>query len=123
MLKRILLGVFVKFNVNIKNYGEELAVSYLKKNGYSIVERNFRSIYGEIDIIARKNSTIVFVEVRQLSNPLIEPSLTVNLKKQKKIKLTAMMYLKKNGIKASEHRFDVISIRNKEIQHIENAFE
>lgn len=51
-------------NLPLGNYGEEVAVKYLQKQGYKILERNFRKGYGEIDIVAKQNETVVFVEVK-----------------------------------------------------------
>ena len=57
----------MKHNQILGNQGEELAANFLKKNKYKIINRNYRTPYGEIDIIARKNKLIVFVEVKTRS--------------------------------------------------------
>lgn len=65
--------------------GENLAVDYLLKKGYKILEKNFRCSFGEIDIIAKDGNFIVIVEVkRRMSDKYGEPEFAVNHKKQKK---------------------------------------
>lgn len=109
------------------NVGENRATTFLLKNGYSIVERNFRIRYGEIDIIASKNDILVFFEVKTMPNGSPELlSHVLNLKKRQKIIITAKNFLLKNE-KYKNHyiRFDVIVIdmpNFPEIYHIENAF-
>ncbi len=104
-----------------KNY-EEVAVKYLKKSGYKIIEQNYRLKVGEIDIIAKDKKTLVFVEVKyRQSKEFGTPSEFVTVQKQNKIIKTALLYLKQNNIE-SDFRFDVISICNDETEHIKNAF-
>ncbi|MCS7184511.1 MAG: YraN family protein [bacterium] len=122
LLQSLIQKLLKQKNLLNKYPFEDIAVKYLNEKGYKIIERNFKSLYGEIDIIASKNKTLVFVEVRYKSNPIIKPELTVNSKKQNKIKLTAKYYMKKCGYKFDEFRFDVIGITNNNIEHIENAF-
>lgn len=112
---------------NIGNAGENAAAAYLEKKGYEIIERNFHTKAGEIDIIAiSPENTCVFVEVKTRKNILYgRASEAVNRKKQIKIIKTAMSYHYSGSA-----RFDVIEIyysdKNvfsiKEINHIENAF-
>ncbi|MDI1472823.1 MAG: YraN family protein [Thermodesulfovibrio sp.] len=102
--------------------GESIAIEYLLSKGYKILEKNFRTKFGEIDIIAKEGEYIVIIEVkRRMSDSFGSPELSVNPKKQEKLKKLALLYLYKLG---KEHpvRFDVIAIRDKEIEHIENAF-
>ena len=106
-----------------------MTCDYLKENGYQIIARNYRSMYGEIDVIAQKDSTIAFVEVktRQL-DPKIRPCLDVTKAKQRKIMRTAYMYLQENHLKAYV-RFDISEVylihNTKALHHIhyiKNAF-
>ena len=102
--------------------GEDLATSYLKKNKYKILERNYTVKLGEIDIIAKDKDEIVFVEVKRRKNDDFgRPSENVDYKKQKKITAVAEFYMSKNEIE-SYTRFDVIEIVGDEISHIKNAF-
>ena len=108
--------------------GEDLACDFLEKEGYKIVKRNWHFGHGEIDIIAEKNNTLVFVEVK--SRKTLEyghPELAVTKKKQQQIKTMAEAYLYINKITDTDCRIDVISIllqdkKHPEINHIENAF-
>ena len=108
-----------------KDY-EELAVKYLKDKGYFIIERNFQVRQAEIDIIARYESTIVFVEVKYRTNASSgHPLEAVTVSKQKKICKAALFYMNKNKISPDNTpiRFDVIGILGDEITHIENEFD
>ena len=108
--------------------GESLAAWYLKKSGYKIIEQNYRSRLGEIDIIARDKKTLVFVEVKSRRSVRYgSPKWAVTARKQRKISMAALHYLKstrQTGIKA---RFDVVAITaNRDeprIEIIKNAFE
>ncbi len=108
--------------IEIGREGEKLAVDYLNKKGYKILEKNFRTKLGEIDIIAKDGNFIVIVEVkRRFSDKFGEPELAVNYRKQQKLKKLALYYLKHIG-KEYPVRFDVIAIKGSEIHHIEDAF-
>jgi len=108
--------------------GESVALQFLKKQGYTIIQRNFKTQIGEIDIIAKDGETIVFVEVKTRKNDTFgAPYESVNTAKRQKMKNVALLYLKKQK-KELPARFDVISInclRNgqKDIRHIRDAFE
>lgn len=106
--------------------GEEAAARHLMFQGYSILERNWRSGHCEVDIIAAKLGLLVFVEVKTLSNDnVIEPEAHVNEKKRLNIIRASHAYLKTNDLDM-EVRYDVISVTGTEppfkIKHIENAF-
>ena len=108
--------------------GEDLAAEFLKRKGYRIRERNYRSPLGEIDIIALDGATIVFVEVKTRSDrSLGEPFESVTAKKQKQIIRTALYYLSKKRIRNNDARVDVVSIlmgsKEPELELIRNAFE
>lgn len=105
---------------------ESYAITFLEENDYRILERNFHSSYGEIDIIAKKGNVIVFFECKYRSGKGYgDPLLAVDLKKQRKICKTALYYLSKYGYGVDQScRFDVIGIYgDKTVNHIENAFE
>ena len=107
--------------------GENIACKFLEKNGYQIMERNYRNKAGEIDIIARDKDDIVFVEIKtKLSKDFAQPELSVNPSKQRKIVKTALTYLMVKGIKKTGCRFDVIGItgekEERKIELIKNAF-
>lgn len=106
--------------------GEEIACKYLKSKCYNILERNFRSKTGEIDIIAKKNNLIVFVEVKTRSNTNFGYAYeAVNKKKQSKIIKTALYYVKLKRLENYQLRFDIIEVyleKENVVNHFENAF-
>jgi len=104
--------------------GEAIAKEYLIAKGYNILETNYKNKIGEIDIIAKINKTIVFVEVKaRQSLKFGHPREAVNYYKQQKIKNVAIGYLKFKGLYEKINiRFDVIDILDDKITHIENAF-
>ena len=108
--------------------GESLAVWYLKKNGYKILEQNYRTKLGEIDIIAREKKTLVFVEVKsRRSIRFGSPKWAVTPKKQRTISMVALTYLKATQQTDARARFDVVAIISNQdeprIEIIKNAFE
>ena len=108
--------------------GEDIAVLYLRLRFYRILVRNFSCKMGEIDIVARKKGTIIFVEVRTRRDPsLTDPLKTVDDRKITRITNAARYYLLTKGMGEPPCRFDVIGItlkhgRKPQIRHIENAF-
>ncbi|MDR1913491.1 MAG: YraN family protein [Clostridiales bacterium] len=107
-------------------YGQRLAEDYLKRNGFSIIERNYRSPSGEIDLIVRDNFIMVFVEVKYRSSIAFGyPREAVNYRKQQKIRGAAMFYIMKKALVSEDYRFDVVEVLNENsprITHIINAF-
>jgi len=107
---------------------ESLAVGYLKKNGYKILEQNYRNKIGEIDIIAKEKGTLVFVEVKARKTHVFgNPKWAVTPKKQRKISMVALYYLKATKQTHVKARFDVIALSlakdNPQIEIIKNALE
>lgn len=103
---------------------EKLAGAYLEKQGYEIVEYNFHSRNGEIDIVAKQGETIVFVEVKYRKNSMKGyPLEAITLQKQRSICKCALYYLNRNKINDMQVRFDVVGIIGDEIQVIQNAFD
>jgi putative endonuclease len=105
----------------IGKVGEDLAVMYLKRMGYRIVERNFRTPFGEIDIIAKDGDTLVFVEVKRRISPL-DPLEAITPLKIRQITKVAHLYLKARGKKEPECRFDVVAVHDKKVKLIKDAF-
>ena len=106
---------------------ERLAVAYLKLKGYRILETNYRSRAGEIDIIARDAGTLVFIEVKARSTSRFgNPKGAVTPAKQRKISMAALDYLKQSGQMESRARFDVVAIDTAsgktDIEVVKNAF-
>ncbi len=90
--------------------GEKLAADYLKKSKYKILEKNYKTKLGEIDIIAQKDDTIVFVEVKSRSaDPFLRGQYAVDKRKQFHIMRTAAYYLDKKK-SPLQPRFDIIEV-------------
>lgn len=113
-------------NIEKGKAGEKIANDYLIKNGYKILEINYRNRLGEIDIIAIYNDILVFVEVKSRTNMNYGFAYeAVNYKKQRKIINTSSVYIKSNNFDKFQLRYDIIEVymTNKlSINHIENAF-
>ena len=115
------------------NAGEEFVANYLQSKNYEILARNFRfGRTAEVDIIAKVNDIIVFVEVKTRNNKKYgTPAESVTLKKQQKIITAAIKFLQDNDLFDRACRFDVIEVfadNNQNLykwrcNHIENAFE
>jgi putative endonuclease len=108
--------------------GEDYATDYLVQKGYQILERNYHSRFGEIDIVAKNDQYLVFTEVKtREENYMVSPLEAVTVSKQKKLYKTALIYLQSHPTQL-QPRFDVIGVTTgtdnavKSLQHIENAF-
>lgn len=110
--------------VIIGKNNEEKACKYLTDNGYKIIDRNFRSKTGEIDIIAIKDKYICFIEVKYRKNIKSgTPEEAVNVSKMKKISKVSEYYLYINRKYINyQIRYDVIAMSDDYIKHYENAF-
>ena len=113
-------------------WGEAQACALLEEKGYRIVARNYRCRLGELDIIARRESVLAFVEVKLRRNAEYgEAREFVTVSKQKKIRLTAESYLSlRDWAQELQPRFDVIEVYAPQgmdgscsLKHLENAFE
>lgn len=117
---------------SIGDFGENSACSFLKHRGYKIIDRNYSDRFGEIDIIVRKGSYVIFVEVKtRKSDDYGNPSDAVDYHKQQRIIKTAQSYIMLNNLD-NDYRFDIVEVMYKpsvfggfktyKINHIENAF-
>lgn len=110
-------------NKQVGNIGEALAVKCLKENNYKIVQLNYTNKIGEIDIIAKDQETLVFVEVKsRTSDKFGFGREAVDFRKQQKIRNVAQVYLKYKKLRDVLCRFDVIEITGDKVEHIKNAF-
>ncbi len=107
--------------------GEDRAARFLKKQGYKILERNYSTPQGEIDLIALHRGEVVFVEVKTRTNDAYgAPELAVNPRKQQRMVKAALGYIKYKKLHQVPCRFDVVAISaaaEQSIDLIENAFE
>lgn len=96
---------------SLGKFGEQIAADYLKNQGYEILSKNFRTRYGEIDIVARDNRTLVFVEVKSRGSVKFgTPEESIFRDKQNKLRLMVAYFLLKNKLQHEPHRIDAIGI-------------
>ncbi len=106
--------------------GEDLAASYLRNLGWEIVERNYTTWLGEIDLICEDSGTLVFVEVKtRTSSEVARPDQSVTRRKQARLRRLVEDYLVRHNLESSDVRFDVLGItlsgRRPEFEHIVGA--
>ena len=100
--------------------GERLAERYLRKQGYQLLKRNFRTPYGEADLIFSLGDEVVFVEVKTRSDSsFAEARVAVNHEKQERYRKIALFF---GGGEEPNARFDVVEVYPDKIVHIQNAF-
>ncbi len=108
-------------------FGEQMAYAWLSRNGYQMLARNYRSEYGEIDLIAQKGRFLCFIEVKlRAAGTPYYPREAVTLSKQEKIVKTAMVFMRKHP-SSLQPRFDVLEVfqtgpQTCQVNLIENAF-
>lgn len=107
--------------------GEDLAADFYVRNGYAILERNWKCYHLEVDLIARNEDTLVVCEVKTRSNITFgEPETFVTPQKQKNLIRAANMYLTRTGLNL-DVRFDIISVtlcgNDYKLHHIPSAFQ
>ena len=116
----------------IGDRGETIASDFLAKKNYEILARQFRYRNGEIDIVAKSDKVLVFVEVKTAdlsrtgTSAYGDPETWLDVKKQKFLRKSAEYYMWKNKLGEIDCRFDLIAVRiyadHEDINHIENAF-
>ena len=116
----------MKNNIGTGQSGELIAKEYLIDKGYNILESNYRNKIGEIDIIAMDRDILVFVEVKTRRDYSYGYAFeAVNLKKQRKIINTSMVYIKYKRLINVQLRYDIIEVyltKTLKINHLDNAF-
>jgi putative endonuclease len=109
--------------------GEDLAAEHLRRAGYRIIERNVRTRYGEIDLVAKDGDCMVFVEVRTVASGFMAPEESVTRHKQRQVASLAMRYLQTHEASDVEWRADVVAIeigsdgKPARLEHFVNAVE
>jgi putative endonuclease len=108
--------------------GEREAEQFLAAQHYAIIAKNYRSPFGEVDLIAVDRQTLVFIEVRTHTGVTFgDPLASVNARKQRQIAKTALHYLSRYGLHHREARFDVIGIQwggeRPHFTHVKGAFD
>ena len=117
-------------NKEIGKIGEQIAMTFLEQKGYEVLDTNVRTPFGEIDIVARRKETTVFVEVKtRATSSLGPPFLNVTMEKQRHLIRNALCYLKRHGRVWTDWRIDIVSVKlngrrePESIELIENAVE
>lgn len=112
---------------SIGRLGEILAADYLEKNGYKILAHNWRSPYGEIDLVSRRGEAIVFVEVKtRTSQSLGPPEISITHRKMQHLRETAACYIMEQSDETAAWQIDLITIQIRDgddgpiIDHFEN---
>lgn len=91
--------------------GEALAWNFLRKQGYSLLEKNYRTPFGEVDLIARKGKVLVFIEVKtRRDHRFGAPAEAVDWRKRQKLIQVAQNFLQEKGLENQAARFDILSI-------------
>jgi len=117
-----------KARLSLGKKGEDIAISHLKRMGYKIITRNYKSKFGEVDIIAKDRDTLAFVEVKtRKTEEFGDPKMAVTKRKQRQISKVASEYLKRSGLSNVKARFDVVAIKLEQgrnnIEVVKDAFE
>jgi putative endonuclease len=114
---------------NLGRHGESLVASYLQGLGYTIIDRNYRKRFGEIDLIGEEKDTLVFIEVKtRTSLRFGSPLEAVDQRKQRRMSRAALDYILKHKLDDRAARFDVVAVlmrpgEKPRIEHIRNAFD
>ena len=104
-------------------FGEDKAARWYEVNGYRVLARNWRCREGELDIVARRGSTLVFCEVKARSSAAYGiPAEAVTASKQRKLRALAVLWLRDSGERAGQLRFDVACVLGGKLEIIESAF-
>jgi putative endonuclease len=103
--------VAVRAKDAVGRYGEDVAARHLADAGLEIVERNWRCREGEIDIVAREHSVLVFCEVKTRSSELFGlPAEAVTRRKADRLRRLAYLWLQERQVRVAEIRFDVVGV-------------
>lgn len=98
----------------IGKWGENVAAEYLRNRGWAIAARNYRTPYGELDIVARKGGTVLFIEVKtRTSDAYGMPEESISPSKAKHLLESAQHYLQQNSLEDTDWRVDVIAIQGR----------
>jgi putative endonuclease len=113
---------------SLGHLGETMAAAFLGRNGYTILERNYRTPYGEIDLIIMRNNVIVFVEVKtRASSTLGPPEISITARKEEHMRNAAEYFIQQHSEMINDWRIDAITIQiqadNSQplIDHFENV--
>ncbi|MCL2566992.1 MAG: YraN family protein [Alphaproteobacteria bacterium] len=113
----------IKTSYSLGKSSESRAAKYLKKCGWQVIAMNYKTKFGEIDILAEKDNTLVAFEVKYRENEEALPYV-ISDKQQKRIQ-NALLFFQQNNSKYNDYymRFDAVLLSKSSINHIENAWE
>ncbi len=104
-------------------WGEDLAADAYRRDGYLVVERNWRATSGEIDLIVQRPGVVVFVEVKARADARFGgPAAAVGISKQRRLRALAAQFLATHPQVRGAVRFDVVAITGVRIERLEAAF-
>ena len=108
---KVTSGTYSRHTLRLGRQGEQAAAAWLERRGFEILARNYRTPFGELDIVARKDGELVFVEVKsRLQGTRVEPEASVGAKKQRHLIRSAQFYLHRHRMEDSPWRIDIISV-------------
>ncbi|HYC50217.1 MAG TPA: YraN family protein [Gemmatimonadaceae bacterium] len=107
--------------------GERIAERWLRRRGWRVVQRRFRSGHRDIDLVVERDGTIAFVEVKARTGPEFGgPVQAVDHRKRRQLERSAMVWIDRHGRKDESYRFDVVGVLVNDagvrVCHVENAF-
>lgn len=107
------------------NHGEDMVSQHLMNQGYAIIARNYRKPFGEIDIIAQKDTELVFVEVKTRKKISDDPTNALSMRQQKRLILTAKAYIAEHDMQSYDCRFDAAFLtgNTNNLLYIAHAFQ
>jgi putative endonuclease len=110
-------------NGALGEFGERLAAAHYRANGYAVLERNWRCRAGEIDLLCARGTTLVVCEVKARTGSAHgHPLEAVTLAKQRRLRRLAAVYLRNQGRRWDEVRFDVAGVLDGSLEVVEGAF-
>ena len=110
-------------NIARGRWGEDRAVEHYRQLGYDVLDRNWRSPTGELDLVLRDGATVVFSEVKARRSADYGPaSAAVTVAKQRRIRQLAVEWLRAHDVHASTVRFDVVAITGTHLELLDDAF-
>lgn len=110
-------------NRALGRWGEDLAAAHYRRSGYEVLDRNWRSPTGELDLVVRRGPMIVFSEVKTRRTADFGPAAAaVTVAKQRRIRQLAVEWLRDHDLHADSVRFDVVAITGTQLDLITDAF-
>ncbi len=104
-------------------WGEDQAARWYRREGYEVIDRNWRAPGGELDLVVRLGRLVVFVEVKTRASDMYgDPSLAVTTRKQLRLRRLAASWLAAHDVHGVDVRFDVVAVLGVSVRVIANAF-